>query len=60
MKKLELNQMEMIEGGKNECVIAVATLSFGLLAGVFTGGLSIIGTAVSSGAVALACLADEG
>jgi hypothetical protein len=58
MKKLELNQMEMIEGGENECVIAVATLSFGLLAGFFTGGLSIWGTAAAAGSTAIACLAD--
>jgi hypothetical protein len=58
MKKLSPEQMVRIEGGENECVVAVAALSFGLLLGFFTGGLSILGTAAASGSTAIACLAD--
>ena len=51
--------MEQIAGGANECVVAVGALSFGLLVGFFTGGLSLLGTAGAMATTAFACLADQ-
>lgn len=58
MKKMEISQMENLQGGNNACAVGLLIGGVGIAAVIMSGGL--FGPWVASGmiSIAAACLAD--